>query len=288
MQDINMNLLKYFYYVAKYNSYTKAAEILLISQPSLSYSIKVLELQLGKKLFNRGKTLELTTYGEYLYKQVEEIMNIMDNISFENEVKGKIVIGLRLQYAYKVFPYYFNQLSKIYPDLSIEYIPASSERLKELLYTSQIDILIDEYEYNGEYESFIQATDEVIFIKSSNNKIKYTDEIIKNSKIAISYHNKVTKEIKKLYPELNYLDFQSTPPMLLSMKKEELIAISPRSVVQEEIINNELEEVKSKIKLPDANLYITYNKKLKNKNTEAVVNFFREHSFYNLQKETSN
>ena len=35
-------------------------------------------------------------------------------------------------------------------------------------------------------------------------------------------------------------------------------------------------------------MYISYNKKLKNKKTEAVVAFFREHSFYNLQKETSN
>ena len=78
MQNINMNLLKYFYYVAKYNSYTKAADILLVSQPSLSYSIKVLESELNKKLFNRGKTLELTTYGEYLYHQVEEIMKIME------------------------------------------------------------------------------------------------------------------------------------------------------------------------------------------------------------------
>ena len=41
--NINLNLYKYFYEVAKYNSYTKAAESLMISQPSLSYSIKVLE-----------------------------------------------------------------------------------------------------------------------------------------------------------------------------------------------------------------------------------------------------
>ena len=47
--NINLNLYKYFYEVAKYNSYTKAAESLLISQPSLSYSIKVLETQLEKK-----------------------------------------------------------------------------------------------------------------------------------------------------------------------------------------------------------------------------------------------
>ena len=283
-----MNLLKYFYYVAKYNSYTKAADILLVSQPSLSYSIKVLESELNKKLFNRGKTLELTTYGEYLYHQVEEIMKIMDNLTIENRVKGKIIIGLRPQYASKVFPYYFNQLNKIYPDLTIEYVPAGPERLKELLYTSQIDILIDEYEYIGEYESFLQTEDEVIMIKNSNDKKKYTDEMIKESKICVVYPNRISQEIKKLNNSLNYIEFQSTPQMLIQMKNEFILGISPRSGVQEYLDTNELQEIKTNIKLPSAKLYITYNKKMKNKNIEAVVNFFKEHSFYNLQKETSN
>ena len=286
MQNINMNLLKYFYYVAKYNSYTKAAEILLISQPSLSYSIKVLENELNKKLFNRGKTLELTNYGKYLYNQVEEMMNIMNNLSIENEVKGKIIIGMRPQYTYKIFPYYFNQLSKIYPDLNIEYVAGNSEKLKELLYSSQIDILIDEYEYSGEYTSYEQLVDDCIFIKNSKDKNKYSD--INNQKIAIIYPNKVTNEIKKLYPEINYIDFQSTPQMLTYMKTDNVLGISPKSVVQEYLDNGEIEEVKLKYQLPKAKMYITYNKKLKSKNIEAVIDFFEEHSFYNLQKETSN
>ena len=49
--NINLNLYKYFYEVAKYESFSKAANSLMISQPSLSYSIKVLEEQLNKQLF---------------------------------------------------------------------------------------------------------------------------------------------------------------------------------------------------------------------------------------------
>ena len=288
MQNINMNLLKYFYYVAKYNSYTKAAEILLISQPSLSYSIKVLESELNKKLFNRGRSLELTNYGKYLYNQVEEMMNIMDSISMENEVKGKIIIGMRPQYTYKIFPYYFNQLCKIYPDLNIEYITGNSERLKELLYSSQIDILIDEYEFSGEYNSVEHLIDDCIFIKNSKDKTNYNEETINNSKIAIIYPNRVTNDIKKIYPDLNFIGFQSTPQMLTYMKTDYVLGISPRSVVQEYLDNGEIKEISTKIPLPKAKMYLTYNKKLKNKNTEAIIDFFEEHSFYNLQKETSN
>ena len=88
MNNMNMNLLKYFYYVAKYNSYTKAAEELLISQPSLSYSIKVLEEELNKKLFIRGKKLELTPYGNYLFTEVEKMMSIFDGLAETENVKG--------------------------------------------------------------------------------------------------------------------------------------------------------------------------------------------------------
>ena len=161
------------------------------------------------------------------------MMNIMNSLSMENEVKGKIIIGMRPQYTFKVFPYYFNQLIKIYPDLNIEYITGNSERLKELLYSSQIDILIDEYEYNGEYGSFENLVDDCIFIKNSNDKTDYNEETIKNSKIAIIYPNKVTNDIKKMYPEFNYIDFQSTPQMLTYMKSDNVLGISPKSVIQE-------------------------------------------------------
>lgn len=288
MQNINLNLLKYFYYVAKYNSYTKAAEILLISQPSISYSIKVLESQLNKTLFNRGKNLELTVYGKYLFKQVDDMMKIIESLSLEDEIKGKVIVGLRPFYTHQVFPYYFNQLCKVYPDLNIEYISGSSEKLKELLYTNQIDIMIDEYEYSGEYESFLQLEDDVIFFKDVKDKKVYDDETIKNGELCIVYPNRVTSVIKKEYPELNYLDFQSTPLMIQHIKSDQVLGVNPRSVLKEYLDNKEIKEVKSKITLPKAKMYITYNKKLKNKKTEAVVEFFREHSFYNLQKDTSN
>ena len=63
--NINLNLYKYFYEVAKYNSYTKAANALMISQPSLSYSVKVLENQLNTKLFTKNNNkIQLTESGK--------------------------------------------------------------------------------------------------------------------------------------------------------------------------------------------------------------------------------
>ena len=280
---MNMNLLKYFYYVAKYNSYTKAAEELLISQPSLSYSIKVLESQIDKKLFVRGNKLQLTPYGEYLFHEVEKMMDVFDNITKTDEVRGKVTIGIRPQYCSKIFPKYISELSTVYPDLSIEYYQAKSELLKKALINGEIDILIDEYEFDGVYESFLQLDDEMIVISNKEDFILDDDYFI-NNKVCIVDANKISNDIMKKYNEFDYLGFQSTPIMITNMIKKNLIGITPKSVVKDYLDDKKLFEVKNNLDLPTAKMYITYNKKLKNKTVLAVCDFFREHSFYDLDK----
>lgn len=53
--NFDLNLYKVFYMVAKNNSFSKAAEELLVTQPSVSYSIKQLEERLEIKLFQRNQ-----------------------------------------------------------------------------------------------------------------------------------------------------------------------------------------------------------------------------------------
>ena len=283
MNNMNMNLLKYFYYVAKYNSYTKAAEELLISQPSLSYSIKVLEEELNKKLFIRGKTLELTPYGNYLFTEVEKMMSIFDGLAETEDVKGKVIIGLRPQYCNKIFPKYFSELNKIYPDLKIEYYQAGSELLEKALHNNEIDLLIDEFEYDGVYKSFLQLDDEMIVI-TNNKDFKLNDEYLKNNEVCIVSTNKVYNDVIESYKDFNYVTFQSTPLMIEYMVSHNVIGISPKSIVKDYLDSKKMFVVKNNLDLPHAKMYITYNKKLKNKNILAICDYFREHSFYELNK----
>ena len=153
--NINLNLYKYFYNVACYGSYTKAAEALMISQPSLSYSIKVLENQLNKKLFVRGtKGIELTKYGKELYEKLNIVFQQLQTIvDVDNNVSGKIILGVRSAFAYKVLPFYINELAKIYPDLQIDFIISSHEKMLNLLENDEIDVIVDEYEFDDKYVS---------------------------------------------------------------------------------------------------------------------------------------
>ena len=178
--NINLNLYKYFYEVAKYNSYTKAAESLMISQPSLSYSIKVLETQLEKKLFIReNNKIKLTDEGEDLYNRLDAIFKQFEEVNNEDDYRGKITLGVRSAYAFRILPNYINELNKIHPNLEIDYIIGKSEKLLSLLENKQIDILIDEQKVDTEgYKSVLQAKNKVILFTTKEKAKRIKSDVI--------------------------------------------------------------------------------------------------------------
>lgn len=77
---MNLNQLYYFKELAEKRQYTKAADNLFISQPTLSVSIKQLEKELGCKLFKHsGRYVALTKYGRIFYDTVISSLNTLDN-----------------------------------------------------------------------------------------------------------------------------------------------------------------------------------------------------------------
>ncbi|TWE00680.1 regulatory helix-turn-helix LysR family protein [Peribacillus frigoritolerans] len=72
--------------------FTKAAEKLGITQPTLSHQIKILEQELGFLLFNRiGKKIELTKVGEIVQQETVNIQISLQNISSQIEAFTKVL-----------------------------------------------------------------------------------------------------------------------------------------------------------------------------------------------------
>ena len=77
--DINYELYKVFYHVAKTLSFSDASRELFISQSAVSQSIKVLEKRLDQTLFVRStKRVRLTREGEMLFKHIEPAINLIN------------------------------------------------------------------------------------------------------------------------------------------------------------------------------------------------------------------
>ena len=88
---MNLNYLRYFRVLAKMEHYTKAAEELAITQPSLSHAMSTLEKELGTYLFEKdGRTIKLTKYGKIYYEYVEKALGELE----EGEKRIKELIGI--------------------------------------------------------------------------------------------------------------------------------------------------------------------------------------------------
>ncbi|MCQ2969424.1 MAG: LysR family transcriptional regulator [Clostridium sp.] len=88
---MNLNYLRYFRVLAKLEHYTKAAEELSITQPSLSHAMSALEKELGTYLFEKdGRNVKLTKYGKIYYEYVERALRELE----EGEKRVKELIGI--------------------------------------------------------------------------------------------------------------------------------------------------------------------------------------------------
>lgn len=77
---MNLYHLRYFMTLAHLEHYTKAAEMLMITQPSLSSAISSLEKELGVSLFEKeGRNIVLTKCGKTFYSAVQESLDILDS-----------------------------------------------------------------------------------------------------------------------------------------------------------------------------------------------------------------
>ena len=188
--DINIELLKTFYIVAKYKNITKASNELLVSQSTVSKSIKNIEEQLDCQLFTRSKKgVELTKEGEILYNSTEKVLNILNN-DLKKITKTKtinILVGKVL--ADKVLVPYINLFQKKYPNIKINLSCTDIKGVKSKLKNDEVDIAIgyyiDELEDNYEQRKISQEL-HPIFVCNNNYK-----ELI-NKKIKV-------KELEK-YP----------------------------------------------------------------------------------------
>ena len=91
---MNLNQLHYFAKLAEVEHYTKAAEELSISQPSLSHAVSSLEKEIGTKLFEKqGRGVVLTKYGKIFKEYVDEAIHSLDTGCFR-KLCGEAYNGL--------------------------------------------------------------------------------------------------------------------------------------------------------------------------------------------------
>ena len=146
---------KYVYEVYKERSFTKAAQNLYISQPSLSARIKKIEEIIGEPLFDRSTTpLQLTEVGKVYIEAAEEITQIEQRVeNYINDLAGlktgNLAVRASTLFAAYVVPSLITQFNQKFPDVHIQLIEGNTAELEEMLGSNALDFVIDNYHYDS-------------------------------------------------------------------------------------------------------------------------------------------
>lgn len=146
--NIDLELYRIFYVVAKHKHMTKASKELCISQPAISQSIKKLEEQLDGTLFLRSnKGMELTEEGKMFYEYVKGALELINNAekeftSFKDLSKGDIKIGCSTTLTKLVLLEAIKEFHKEYPNINIEIINDLTSNLINDLKLGKLDFVI--------------------------------------------------------------------------------------------------------------------------------------------------
>ena len=290
--NCDYNKYKIFYAVAEYNSFSKAVDVLHISQPAISYAVKELEYQLNTKLFIReNRKIKLTDDGEklmYYLRRAFNDINIAEKIIKENkkEFSGTVRVGIYQHISLIMLPNLFSKFKAKYKNVKYEVLTSSSSELKEKLKNRELDFIIAQYPVLMEKNS--------IFIEEKLFELK-------NCFFATEYYykrykNKELDEIPMILPFRGYVDIDTLDKLLATSKTKivndyriytfELtrnlveknlgIGWGPRKCIEKELNNKKLFEMFKNLDTPNTKFSITYNDKSLNETSKEFIRFMKE------------
>lgn len=143
---MEIRVLRYFLAVVREEGINRAAEVLHITQPTLSRQLSQLEDEVGVKLFHRGaKKITLTNEGILLRRRAEEILALVDRteqelVEQDELVEGRIVIGGGELAAMQELPEIIQSFREKYPLVTFDIFTGNADLVKEQMEKGLIDI----------------------------------------------------------------------------------------------------------------------------------------------------
>lgn len=176
--DMQYDALKTFITLVEVNNFTKASEILHISQPSVSLHIKNLEQEFQTTLFIRSpKSVQITPTGEILYKRAKQMLAIAeaakeDILTYHHEIQGTLVIGASFTIGEYILPPIIASLQQQFPKLELQVIIGNTKEIIQYTKLLQVDIgLIEGQAQDHELIIHPFMQDELFFVSASNHPL---------------------------------------------------------------------------------------------------------------------
>jgi DNA-binding transcriptional LysR family regulator len=272
---MDIQKLRYFLTVANEGNITKAARLLYMTQPPLTYQLKSFEKELGVQLFEKqGRHIVLTAQGRFLAEKGPCILELVNQTMKElrrvnvNTAQSIIAIGNASPWGYTILPRQLQCLNKPFPNISFQLWQDDTHRIMDLLNNGEIEVAFVTLPTNPKrYESIALNIEPVYAFFDSDydygcNENQITlREIAASPNIIVHYlmHNLISTYYQRigLTPKLSchndtisIFDWIKTEPWIILGPKT-VFDLTPRPHIKYKLVVDPVVEVIS---------YITYLK----------------------------
>lgn len=165
---MELNQLRYFQTVAKYQQMTRAAEELHISQSSLSKTISTLEQNLGAQLFDRiGNRIVLNSVGRTFLQRVDRILMDLEDAVQEatSGDRGSIFFAANIP---GLCTNYLDAFLRSHPDVSLQQSLMDPAQMTKALESGSLDCALSFLDISSEQISWTRLVDEELLVLVSN------------------------------------------------------------------------------------------------------------------------
>lgn len=170
--------LQVFYTVAKQLSFTKAAELLYMTQPAVTFQVKQLEEHFNTRLFERSHSkITLTPAGEVALEYAEKILNLTNEMEtrlgeLTGQVSGALMVGASTTIAEYMLPRLLGDFKALYPHVHARLTVANSETIESKVADHTLDVgLIEAPSHHPQLTPQVCGEDELVAICSPTHPL---------------------------------------------------------------------------------------------------------------------
>lgn len=285
--------LNTFITAADCGNFRRTAEILYISQPSVTVHIKQLEQELGIQLFNReGKKVKLTEAGRRYLVHAKKLLEVYqggleDIQSFSQGYTTKFSIAISPLIADTILPYVLKSYTNKHPEVEISVKIIESVGIEQAVLNEEVDIgLSCLNSFHPELISKLLYHDRVILVaphdgRDSENAPPLEEEEVLTSNYLLThnhpgYWDQLCRAVKTKYPSVRMMKVSQVHITKRFIVEGLGVSFLPTSTVRRELLEGRLLEVDCHtIHLPDANTFaiMKYNHTKQKEFLEFISNY---------------
>ncbi|MCL6604844.1 MAG: LysR family transcriptional regulator [Paenibacillus sp.] len=272
-----VDALRVFVTVVEQSHFSKAGELLNLSQPGVSLHIRNLENELGAKLLHRSpKQVRLTEAGAILYKHAKQILAHYEEAGQEiqmlqDQVTGSIHIGASFTIGEYILPAKLAEFANQYPQVNLQVTIGNTEEIIGAVRMNQLDIgFIEGQTVDADLSVIPYMKDEMIIVSPSSHPLSETmvveNEMLQNQVWVLREHGSGTRAFSDHFMQEAAITAKRTYIFNSSQGVKEAVAAGlgvamlSRWIVRKELAMGEIKELRIRYNLLEREFSIIRHK----------------------------